>query len=202
MALATYSDLKTAVADRIDRSDVASYTPDAITIAEARINRWLRQYDLVGATSLNLVSGTPGYDLPTDFQTVKYVKVSDGSLSYPIDAVPAASGQEFNVVGFPRYWGIDQGQLVVYPTPDAAYTAQITYYAKPDVLSDSNTTNWVLTNAPDVLLYASLREIADHIQDAGRVKWYEGLYQEAKESVILANEMAKWPSESLRMRVR
>jgi len=53
-----------------------------------------------------------------------------------------------------------------------------------------------------VLLYASLREIADHIQDAGRVKWYEGLYQEAKESVILANEMAKWPTESLRMRVR
>ena len=39
MGLATYDDLKAAVADWLDREDLAGRTGDFITLAEARLNR-------------------------------------------------------------------------------------------------------------------------------------------------------------------
>ena len=42
MALGTFTELKDAVADWLDRSDLTSRIPDFIALAEARLNRELR----------------------------------------------------------------------------------------------------------------------------------------------------------------
>ena len=42
MALGTYTELKDAIADWLDRSDLTARIPDFIALAEARINRELR----------------------------------------------------------------------------------------------------------------------------------------------------------------
>ena len=42
MALATYSDLKTTIANYLARSDLTSQIPDFITLAENRLRRELR----------------------------------------------------------------------------------------------------------------------------------------------------------------
>ena len=42
MALSTFTELKEAVADWLDRSDLTARIPDFIALAEARINRELR----------------------------------------------------------------------------------------------------------------------------------------------------------------
>ena len=39
MALGTYTELKDAIADWLDRSDLTARIPDFIALAEARINR-------------------------------------------------------------------------------------------------------------------------------------------------------------------
>ena len=44
MALTTYDELKTSIADFLDRDDLTSVIPDFITLAEADLNRGLRHW--------------------------------------------------------------------------------------------------------------------------------------------------------------
>jgi hypothetical protein len=47
MALDTYSNLKTSIANYLNRSDLTSYLGDFITLTEARLNRELRVREMV-----------------------------------------------------------------------------------------------------------------------------------------------------------
>jgi hypothetical protein len=49
------------------------------------------------------------------------------------------------------------------PTPASSYTGTINYYKEFDPLSDSNTTNYILTNHPAIYLYGSLYHAANFL---------------------------------------
>ena len=49
------------------------------------------------------------------------------------------------------------------PTPDASYTGVLNYYKEFDALSDSNTSNYILTNHPAIYLYGSLYHAANFL---------------------------------------
>ena len=74
MAISNFTNLKTAIANYLNRDDLTSYIPDFISLAESRINNELRVREMeVVDTSTTTVSGTQGYDLPTGFIEAKYV---------------------------------------------------------------------------------------------------------------------------------
>ena len=55
--------------------------------------------------------------------------------------------------GIPKYFATyDEDSLILAPTPNAAYTMDIEYYAQPTGLSSSTTSTWISTNAPTALL--------------------------------------------------
>ena len=66
MALTTYSELKTSVADWLHRSDLSAIIPDLITIAEMRMNSDLSARDMETTATLYTVAGTKTVALPTD----------------------------------------------------------------------------------------------------------------------------------------
>ena len=45
-----------------------------------------------------------------------------------------------------------------------------------DVMQHPNTTNTLLTNAPNVYLYGTARECAEHLGDFEAAKWWHGKY--------------------------
>jgi hypothetical protein len=57
----------------------------------------------------------------------------------------------------PEVYCIENNQIRLGPAPDTTYTARITYYYQL-ALSDSQTTNWLLTAYPTAYLYGSLHE--------------------------------------------
>jgi hypothetical protein len=69
------------------------------------------------------------------------------------------------------------------PAPNQSYNAKMTYYKKPDVLSDSNQTNWFMTNAPDALLYGSLIEAAPFLMDDARLTTWGTLFDSSLEDL-------------------
>lgn len=74
MALNTYSNLKTSIANYLNRSDLTSYIPDFIRLAEVRMNKELRVREQEKTdTSITTVAGTQSYSLPTNFIEAKYV---------------------------------------------------------------------------------------------------------------------------------
>ena len=65
----------------------------------------------------------------------------------------------------PKYYAMwDQNTLYVAPTPDVAYNIELALNRNETKLSATNTTSWVSTNAPQVLLYGCLVEAFKYLK--------------------------------------
>jgi hypothetical protein len=158
-----YSELQTKVAAYLHRSDLTALVPDFIALAEAYLFRELQVKEL----QISTTGTTTGEyaDLPSDFGTLSRVTCTVAEREYSLDykaqpesaskSVPDSFALENNKL---RIWGAGTGQ---------AYKL---YYI-PDVqpLSVSVSTNWLLTNAPDLYLYASALEGAKHVRNEGEI---------------------------------
>jgi hypothetical protein len=188
MALANFSDLKSSIAGWLNRTDFTSVIPDFITLAEARFNRVLRTPDMETAGTVSATSESTA--LPTGFLEMRSVWRED-SPDAPLDYFPPSHLRTMRASatnGPPTAYTIVGGNIIVAPAPAATETLGLYYYTKVTALSDSATTNWLLTAHPDLYLFASLAaaedygwndarlpllkagvdEIIDQINDAGR----------------------------------
>src|SRR5690349_9986850 len=117
---------------------------------------------LSGATS----SGV--YALPADYVEVKNLRTV-GSPDVTLDRTSAYDLYSLyprnGYTGSPRMFARDGSNLVFGPTPDANYTLAGTYYAKLPALGPANTSNWLITDAPDLILAATMKEAAAYTMD-------------------------------------
>ena len=144
MGLATYDDLKAAVADWLDREDLAGRTGDFITLAEARLNRLMGFSGLTARVALEAGPGQAELAAPADLRDVlALVRTADGT------------GQGFRV---------EPGRLVLDPPPAAAVALELTYRARPR-LSEALPVNAVLAEHPDLYLFGALAEAAPFLRD-------------------------------------
>ena len=70
--------------------------------------------------------------------------------------------------GTPNFFTIVGSNILLGVQPDSAKTLQINYYKNLTALSDSNATNDILTNYPELYLYGSLAEAAPFIMQDER----------------------------------
>ncbi len=77
--------------------------------------------------------------------------------------------------GQPQFFSrLSDTQVIMGPTPDQAYEVEMVYRSNIPALA-SNSTNWLLTLAPDVYLYGALMEAAPYIHEDARVTlWAQG----------------------------
>ena len=195
MAIGTYDELKTAVANWLDRDDLTDRIPEFIALAEARMNRALRvsmmvnvdETTLGGATAL--VSGTSDYSLPSG-----YLQMIDFHLrTSPIVTLSYITPENMN-----RMWaGSQSGKPQSYtvfsdnasgtpvkkvrlgPAPDSNYDYSVMFYKKIDALSASNTTEPMLTDNPDVYLYGALLEAEPFLMNDQRIQLWATALTEA-----------------------
>ena len=73
----------------------------------------------------------------------------------------------------------DLGFMILGPTPDKAYTAELHYYYYPPSIVTAGT-SWLGTNYENVLLYGSIREGYTYLKgEQDIMNYYESKYQEA-----------------------
>lgn len=147
---------------------------------------------LSGATS----SGV--FALPADYLEIKNLRtvgapdtVLDRSSVFELYAIYPRNG----VTGQPYAFARDGSNLVFGPSPDTNYTLAGTYYAKLPALSPSNTSNWLITDAPDLILAAAMKEAAAYTMDADAVGYWEDRYQSYK-AQVQAQDDREWFSGS------
>ena len=78
-----------------------------------------------------------------------------------------------------HYANWDQNTLIFAPTPDAAYTVELWYNKTPDRLSSTNTTTWLSTNAPEILIYGVVGEAFSYLKNPTYVQLYDQKYSQA-----------------------
>lgn len=143
MGLSTYDELKAAVADWLDREDLASRTGDFITLAEARLNRLMGFSGLTARVELEAGAGQTDLAVPADLRDVLSLTRTDGTA------------QGFRCVA---------GRLRLAPPPEGPVRLILAYRARPR-LSDAAPTNPVLTEHPDLYLFGALAEAAPFLRD-------------------------------------
>ena len=107
-----------------------------------------------------------------------------------------------NVNGRPYYYAMTGAQFELYPIPDGTYASELLYFAKIPALSDSATTNWLLTNAPDAYLYGALIHSAPYLKDDARIQIWAGLYQSAIDNLNDSSNDARHSGTGLRLKIR
>ena len=81
--------------------------------------------------------------------------------------------QEFTSVTF---YSIMDSAIELVPAPSDDVEIEMVYYKKIPALSDTNTTNWLLTKAPDIYLYGALSHASPFIMDDQRMPMFAQLY--------------------------
>ncbi len=178
MALTTYSELKAAVANWLNRADLDTTIEDFIRLADARICRAVRSRT-VAEESLALTTGS--VTLPADVQTLRSARLDRTGHAAPMAQVTLEELFDqrdlyFGTAGVPQYYAIADGVLYVAPAPDQAYTLKLSYYAKPTPLSDADPSNWLLASHPDLYLYGALCESAPLLQEDERLAVWQGRF--------------------------
>jgi hypothetical protein len=76
MALSTFTELKDAIADWLDRSDLTARIPDFIALAEARINRELRIRPMEVRSIMYTTSGQQYFNLPGGYIQMRNIQLN------------------------------------------------------------------------------------------------------------------------------
>ena len=201
MAISTYTELKTAIANFLARDDLTSVIPDFIQLAEATMSRELETRSHEKRATATLTSGDEYIALPTDLREVREVKLNTTPLTVLTYYSPVALDSNFSSggVGKPKGFSIIGDEMKMRPVPDDSYTAEIIYIGSITALSDSNATNNILTRSPDAYLYGSLAEAYAYLLDEQRASQYLQRFNLALEQIKVDEQRAHYGTGSLQI---
>lgn len=188
MAITTQPELVTAVAEWLARDDINDRIPDFITLAEAKFNRILFHPGMEkrSTATVNTSADDPEFiTLPSNFQTMRRVRLSSVTGKPSLDFMSQTQMADYryrigNVSARPLHYSVMGDELELAPTPNEAYTLEMVYRAYIPGLTALNTSNWLLTLAPDLYLYGTLLESAPYIKEDDRL----GVWAQAVSLVI------------------
>jgi hypothetical protein len=194
MSYTSYSDLKTAIAGYLARSDLTTQIPDFIRLAELRLRRDLRIRQMLKSVTTATVAGDSTVELPSDFLEVRDFVV----IGNPVQPLNYSSPSAFNrntrswEIGKPLDYTILANDFQLAPVPDAVYTVKMLYFAAPTFLSDSNTSNVFLANTPDALLYAALLEAEPYLMNDARLNTWGSMFDRAMSSITRSDQQGQY----------
>ena len=194
MAFSTYSELKTSIANFLARDDLTSQIPDFIRLAEARMSRELDARSMEKRAQATTVAGDGYISLPTDLREIRNVQLNTDPVKtleyYTVQMINtdyAGQGQ-----GKPKAYSIVGTEIMLRPTPDAAYTLEIVYGENVQALSDEDTNNTILLRHPDAYLYGSLMNAYTYLMDEQRALQYDQLFTRIMDEIIRDTEKARY----------
>lgn len=204
MALSTYTELKTTIANWLNRSDLTSeISDDFIVLTEADLNAKLRIRQMHAQTTITIDAETE--TVPTGFLQVRDFYILSNGAKFPMtfispaqmDAVKASS-----TTGVPSSYTILGSTFRFAPRPDSTYSGVLNYYKKFDALTATNQTNYILTDHPAVYLYGSLFHAANFLGgfDANQVQQWSQMYQTALERIELNDREDAYSGSPLQIR--
>lgn len=172
MAITTYAELQASAANWLVRGDLTARIPEFVALAEARLNRVLRARLAEAEVPLTATVGSRTLPLPAGFaEPLALWMVRPGgreALRFLEPSLVAAT----SLRGEPSGWTVDGTQIAFDRPCDQAYGFVLRMLTRFR-LSDSAPTNALLTEAPDVYLFATLCEAGPFLRDAELMQAYE-----------------------------
>ena len=205
MAITTYSEIKSAVADYLNRQDLAAQIPVFVTLAEAQFNRELRVRDMM--VRAHTTSSAENVELPEDWLEHYSLVLTPGGTSGP--ALRYMSEKESNEIkangatgGTPEGYTLIDDMIELVPAPGDDVELRMVYFARIPALSDDQASNWLLLKSPDLYLYSVLLQAEPYLKNDERIATWSSIRGSLMEAVRLESERALRPTSQLVARAR
>ena len=206
MALGTFTELKDAIADWLDRSDLTARIPDFITLAEARVNRDVRIRPMEVRSSMETTAGQRYFNLPGGYLQMRNMQINSNPIT-PLEYItPEMLDRLYgsDTTGKPKAYTLIGDEIQLAPIPDSDYTVEMAFYEKFTPLGDgtsgTTTSNWLTLNAPDVLLYGALLEAEPFIKNDERIRLWLTAYNGAVKKIQDADARDRHSGSAMRIR--
>jgi hypothetical protein len=189
----TYAELVTLVSDYCENSFPTADMDEFIRQAEQRIYNSVQVANLRKNVTGTLTASSPYLSCPDDFLSPyslavfpsgggDYTFLLNKDVNFMREAYPNPT-----TTGTPKYYAIfgpnssdvNELSLILGPTPDATYSAELHYYYYPESIVTAGTT-WLSENFDSVLLYGTMCEAITYMKgEADMVALYNQRYMEA-----------------------
>ena len=205
MSLSTYAEVKTSIANWLNRSDLTDeIADDFIKLVESEYNSKLRIKAMLNSdSSFSIDAETVA--VPSGFLQVRDFYIVQGTVKYSLTYMAPTQMDQIkggSTTGRPNVYTILGDNFRFAPTPDTTYTATLNYYKAIAALSDSATTNYILTNHPGIYLYGSLYHAANFLGgiDPSKLQNWLQLYQTGLERIERNDREDQWSGSPLQTR--
>ena len=204
MALSTYTELKTTIANWLNRTDLTSeISDDFIVLTEADLNAKLRIRQMHDQATITIDDETES--VPTGFLQVRDFFILSNGQKFPMTFISPAqmdSIKASSTTGVPSSYTILGSTFRFAPRPDNTYTGILNFYKKFTALSSQNTSNYILADHPAVYLYGSLFHAANFLGgfDPNQVQQWSQMYQTALERIELNDREDSFSGSPLQIR--
>ena len=195
MIITDYASLQAAVASDLHRPD------DALLLAELPRFVQLAETDILRALVLRQtevsVTGTtsgPTIPLPVSLNQIERIGLSYGGSAYTLDYASPNGLEHLSYPALPTRYTVEAGAIRLLAPPSGAYDYTLYLVPQMVVLSDSNPTNWLLMNEPDVYFYATLAQAAGWTRDDATMAKASAGYAAAVEGVRQKDGRLRFPA--------
>lgn len=187
MAITTYNELVTAIANWLDDTTLTARIPEFIALAETQINDDLRIRSMEKRATSTLTTADRYQTLPTKFAQAKRLWLMTTPITEML-YVPPSRLIEFyaSSSGKPIFYTVSGNEFEMNRKSDSAYTMETLFWQKVTPISASNATNSVITEYPNIYLYASLVAAGGYLVDDERIPLWKSLYDEGVRKANMA----------------
>ena len=161
----------------------------AIGRTEAVFNRELRCPRM--ETEYTFTTASEATELPNDFLQLRTV-YAEASPDNPLDSMsPAGLRQRYRgEAGTAMAYALENRRILLGPVGETTLT--IVYYARIPALTDSNPTNWLLNEHPDVYLHQVLAVLFNKTGDSERAMLNLNVARDLITSINEAGKKNRW----------
>lgn len=180
-----YPNLLTTVASYLERDDITDSIPTFIMLAETKVSRIIKAQLATIAVTDNLTQNNPIVVKPD-----RWIETVSFTIETPSGVVVLKERSRETIQSFypvitdtdqPKYYAEwQQNYYYVGPTPDDNYPFELIIYQQPEFLSDTQQTNYLTENAPDLLLYSTLLEAESFLKNDDRLP----IWKAARDEII------------------
>lgn len=125
-----------------------------------------------------------GYPLPSRYieQRRVYLDVDQGKALNYFTPEQFWSRRATTTTGRPTMYTIEGPYIIFGPLMDSTYFGKFLYFRMFPALSGDSDTNWILTNAPGIYLFAALTEAHIFLENQTSALAFAAMYQERVDS--------------------
>jgi hypothetical protein len=170
----------------LERSDAAvvNAIPTFITLCEFEIAQNIKTLGQMEVVDSTMLIGNPVIPKPARWRKTTSMTLSVSGEKQPMLVRKLeylnTYAQDVAATGIPLYYAdYDYDNWLVAPTPNAAYAFEALCYTRLEPLSSSHQTNWLTINAPNAMLFGTLKQTAPFLKNDARLAVWKSMFDES-----------------------